>query len=166
MRKNLSIIATIIFALILQLLWVEFLPIFGYAPDLVLITIIYLSLHYGSLSGEIYGFFSGILVDVFDVSIFGLKALVFTIIGYLCGTFSRQLDELEIKTQILLGFSASYIVIIFSYLVSSIFVTKLVKEVSLVVYPVVNIVMAPFMFRLYDWWFEKVEKWSGKGKRI
>jgi len=165
-RKNLSIIATIIFALILQLLWVEFLPIFGYAPDLVLITIIYLSLHYGSLSGEIYGFFSGILVDVFDVSIFGLKALVFTIIGYLCGTFSRQLDELEIKTQILLGFSASYIVIIFSYLVSSIFVTKLVKEVSLVVYPVVNIVMAPFMFRLYDWWFEKVEKWSGKGKRI
>jgi len=165
-RKNLSIIATIIFALVGQLLWVEFLPIFGYAPDLVLITIIYLSLHYGSLSGEIYGFFSGILVDVFDVSIFGLKALVFTIIGYLCGTFSRQLDGLEIKTQILLGFSASYIVIIFSYLVSSIFVTKLVKEVSLVVYPVVNIVMAPFMFRLYDWWFEKVEKWSGKGKRI
>ena len=164
MRKNLSIIATIIFALVGQLLWVEFLPIFGYAPDLVLITIIYLSLHYGSLSGEIYGFFSGILVDVFDVSIFGLKALVFNIIGYLCGTFSRQLDELEIKTQILLGFSASYIVIIFSYLVSSIFVTKLVKEVSLVVYPVVNIVMAPFMFRLYDWWFEKVEKWSGKGK--
>jgi len=163
-RKNLSIIATIIFALVGQLLWVEFLPIFGYAPDLVLITIIYLSLHYGSLSGEIYGFFFGILVDVFDFSIFGLKALVFTIIGYLCGTFSRQLDELEIKTQILLGFSASYIVIIFSYLVSSIFVTKLVKEVSLVVYPVLNIVMAPFMFRLYDWWFEKVEKWSGKGK--
>lgn len=164
MRKNLAIITTIIFAVVLQLLWVEFLPIFGYAPDLILITIIYLSLHYGSLSGEIYGFVSGILVDVLDVSIFGLKALAFTIIGYLCGIFSKQLDELEIKTQVLLSFSASYIVIIFSYLISSIFATKLVKGVSLVVYPVLNIIIAPFMFRLYDWWFEKVEKWSGKEK--
>ncbi|GHU22360.1 rod shape-determining protein MreD [Spirochaetia bacterium] len=61
-------------------------------PDLVLIVIVFSAFYNGSLTGQLTGFFSGILLDLLSASPLGLNALVFVIIGALVGLLHEALS--------------------------------------------------------------------------
>lgn len=63
-----------IFFLILQTTWLTFLPIRKIRPDLVLILTLYLSFSSPPVSGGIFSFFLGYLMDLFSGNSFGLYA--------------------------------------------------------------------------------------------
>lgn len=137
-------------AFLLQILILLYIPIWGSAPELVLLTLLFFSLKHGSLFGEIYGFISGLLLDCFTISVFGLRAFIFTSIGYFVGKFSHKLDEDKIQVQVLVTILA----VVFYYLTNNIFSNLLLgssinidlfKLVFIIIY---NSAVSPGMFLL------------------
>ncbi|GHU02818.1 hypothetical protein FACS1894147_05570 [Spirochaetia bacterium] len=61
------------------------LPIFHTVPDLVLGIVIYSAYVNGSMTGQLAGFFSGLLVDCLSASPMGLHAFTCTLAGSLAG---------------------------------------------------------------------------------
>jgi rod shape-determining protein MreD len=65
------------------------LHVFGGVPDLLLVTLVAVSLLRGSLVGAVSGFFAGLLVDVASLGELGLTALVLTLAGYWIGRYGE-----------------------------------------------------------------------------
>ncbi|MDI6640743.1 MAG: rod shape-determining protein MreD [Elusimicrobiota bacterium] len=145
---NYIIICFLLFSFMLQLFILSYLPIFGLAPELVLLTLLFLSLKYGSLFGEIYGFIAGLLLDCFTIHVFGLRAFIFTIIGYFVGKFSHKLDEEKIQVQVLLTAT----IVSFYYLTNNILPGVLLSgSIQIDIFKLFcailyNSVFAPFLF--------------------
>lgn len=75
-------------AIVLQLAVADRIPFPGGAgPNLVLLTVAALALGTGSMAGSVTGFFAGLALDVAPPAghLVGEDALVFCLIGYLCG---------------------------------------------------------------------------------
>lgn len=74
------------------LLQTTVLPAFalaGVTPNLLLILTVSASYHKGSNQGMVTGFLSGLLLDICYGSVLGVNALMFLLIGYLCGYASK-----------------------------------------------------------------------------
>ncbi len=61
----------------------------GAAPQLLLVTLVAVSLLRGSVAGSVGGFFAGLLVDSGTLGEFGLTALVLTLAGYWIGRYGE-----------------------------------------------------------------------------
>ena len=97
---------------------VYFLPV---VPDLLLLFTVYISIQKGCLQGETVGFFSGLLLDFVSAAPLGLNALLRTIIGFMCGLFHLTIGTSGIFTPIILGISATFTKVFFTYLISFLF---------------------------------------------
>src|SRR5580704_1592452 len=62
----------------------------GTGPDLVLLTVAALALATGPMAGAVLGFCAGLALDVAPPAghLVGQDALVFCLVGYVCGLFS------------------------------------------------------------------------------
>src|SRR5207249_8017281 len=58
-------------------------------PDLLLVTLVGVSLLRGSLFGATGGFFAGLVVDTADLGTLGLTSLLLTIAGYWIGRYGE-----------------------------------------------------------------------------
>lgn len=72
------------------------------SPNLMIIVVSSFGFMRGQKTGMTVGFFSGLLVDLFWGSILGFHMLIFTIIGYLNGSFQRLFYDDDIKLPIIL----------------------------------------------------------------
>ena len=63
--------------------------VLGAFPDLLLVTLVAVSLLRGSLAGAVAGFFAGLLVDAASLGELGLTALVLTLAGYWIGRYGE-----------------------------------------------------------------------------
>lgn len=63
----------------------------GVTANLMVIAVASYGLLLGEKEGILIGFFSGLLCDIFFGPLIGFTALVFSLIGYLCGIFKRIL---------------------------------------------------------------------------
>ena len=85
-----SIIWTIIFsvaAAILQSTLKGMMPVFNVLPDLALCIIVFSAYVNGTMTGQVSGFFSGLLIDFLSASPLGMNSLVRTLIGAFTGIF-------------------------------------------------------------------------------
>ena len=85
-----SIIWTIIFsvaAAILQSTLKGMIPIMNVLPDLALCIVVFSAYVNGTMTGQVSGFFSGLLIDFLSGSPLGMNSLVRTLIGALTGIF-------------------------------------------------------------------------------
>lgn len=149
MKHYFRIFLIIIFGLILQILFYTYLHIFNAGPQILLITLIYFALLYGTVFGETYGFICGLFVDIFSVSLFGTHAFVFTLLGYIYGKLSHKLDESQVIVQLLSILAASYFYILIMFLINIITGTK--KEITITMVtlvPLYNIIISPFLFKI------------------
>jgi len=154
---------TVILAFLAQQLWIQSLPLFGVGPQIMLIAVIYYSLHYGELSGELFGFVCGMFLDVFSISVIGTQAMIFTLAGYICGRLSHRIDEASVSVQVLLSFAFSYFQSLMMYLVSKIFLpASLTDYRNFVITPLYTAIVSAAIFKIIEYWMELVEKWSGK----
>lgn len=63
--------------------------VFGAAPDLLLVTLVAISLLRGSVAGAVGGFFAGLIVDIASLGTLGLTSLVLTLAGFWIGRYGE-----------------------------------------------------------------------------
>ena len=86
----------IVVTLILQVSVANRLPLpGGVQPDLVLLAVVALALVAGSMTGVVTGFLAGLAADIVPPAdhTLGRYALVYCLIGYLCGAASAEMDR-------------------------------------------------------------------------
>lgn len=65
------------------------LHVFGAAPDILLVTLVAVSLLRGSVAGAVGGFFAGLIVDTASLGTLGLTSLVLTLAGFWIGRYGE-----------------------------------------------------------------------------
>jgi rod shape-determining protein MreD len=65
------------------------IDVFGAYPDLLLVTLVAVSLLRGSVAGAVGGFFAGLVVDIASLQALGLTSLVLTIAGFWIGRYGE-----------------------------------------------------------------------------
>jgi rod shape-determining protein MreD len=87
-------------ALVLQLTVVNRLPLPGTGPDLVLLTVVALTLCGGPAAGAVTGFGAGLALDIAPPGsyLLGEYALVFCVVGYLCGRLRGSVNHSALLT--------------------------------------------------------------------
>ncbi|ACY97117.1 MULTISPECIES: rod shape-determining protein MreD [Thermomonospora] len=94
--RNLTAAVVIVVALVLQVSVANRLPLPGaVTPDLVLLSVVALALTCGPLMGVVAGFGAGLAADIVPPAdhTIGRYALVYCVIGYLCGLASDEMDR-------------------------------------------------------------------------
>ncbi len=107
MIRLLKIIILILGSVILQTTLIARVAIFGSKPDLPLALIVSVALFKGSISGEVTGFVSGLLCDIFSGGPLGAQAFSGVVMGYLMGFVRRRFYYDNLITQSICGFIAT-----------------------------------------------------------
>jgi rod shape-determining protein MreD len=81
--------ALLFVAAIVQVSIFSDLHLFGAVPDVLLVSLVSLSLLRGSVVGAVGGFFAGLLVDTATLGMLGLSSLVLTLAGYWIGRYGE-----------------------------------------------------------------------------
>ncbi len=102
MRRLLVACLTVIVAFLLQCTVFKYLSLGGIGPNVLIIATASVGFMRNEKSGLLIGFFSGLLIDIFFGSIIGFYALVYMLIGYMNGTFSRIFYPEDIKLPLAL----------------------------------------------------------------
>src|SRR5215470_3310378 len=103
MRRAILSPVLLVAALVLQLTVVNRLPLPGTGPDLVLLTVVALSLCGGPAAGAVTGFGAGLTLDIAPPGsyLLGEYALVFCVVGYLCGRLRGSVNNSALLTIVL-----------------------------------------------------------------
>jgi rod shape-determining protein MreD len=78
----------------------------------------------GRLEAVVAGFLFGIIWDVFSVDIFGMRMLLFPVIGYAVGLLGRNFDKDQLYTQAFIIFIANLIFLLGQALIYSSFYSE------------------------------------------
>jgi rod shape-determining protein MreD len=81
--------ALLFVAAIVQVSIFSEMHVFGAVPDVLLVSLVALSLLRGSVVGAVGGFFAGLLVDTATLGMLGLSSLVLTLAGYWIGRYGE-----------------------------------------------------------------------------
>jgi rod shape-determining protein MreD len=135
--------------LVLQFGWSQFFTLWGLAPNIILVLVIFSALSDGPFVGQWMGFFWGLAWDAMSVSLFGGHVLVFTIIGYLAGMLSRQWDETKISSQAIIVLICSVLYTALLWVVYQVFSpaqSPMQLNLITVLQPFCNVLIAPILF--------------------
>ncbi|MDR2192179.1 MAG: rod shape-determining protein MreD [Endomicrobium sp.] len=94
---------------LLQFFFGRYLNIGGVFPNFILIAVVYLGLSRGKMGAQTMGFLYGLTWDSFSTDVFGVRAIMFTLIGYFSGALSKNFDKDQIFAQITLVVAANII---------------------------------------------------------
>jgi rod shape-determining protein MreD len=72
------------------LIWLISLSSLNITPDLVLISVVYISVSEGKIFGSITGFIAGLTIDLISGSFLGLMALSYAVAGFVAGGFYSE----------------------------------------------------------------------------
>lgn len=106
MKRKIITLLFIVLAFILQSTLFDKLAFANIKPNLLIIVTSAFGFMRGRREGIAVGLISGLFVDVFWGGLLGFHTLLFTVIGYMNGSFHRLFFEDDIKLPIMLiGFS-------------------------------------------------------------
>lgn len=124
-----------------------FLPV---VPDLLLLCLLFVSFTNGSVSGEIHGFFSGLMLDFLSASPLGLNSLLRTVIGFLTGLLKSTFNADKIFFPAILAAASTLIKAFMLFVLSFLFGSKIavynLSESLLWIELCMNTVLAPVLF--------------------
>lgn len=92
-----------LFAAVLQISFFSELWIFGSSPEVALLVVMAIGLLGGSLTGAVFGFSVGLLLDSLLMSDLGAMALALMAVGYLAGRYREDVGRPTRSAVILLG---------------------------------------------------------------
>ncbi|MEI7484086.1 MAG: rod shape-determining protein MreD [Ignavibacteriota bacterium] len=110
--------AILLFVLIFvqkSLVWFISLSQLNLSPDLVIIALIYIGVREGKISGAVYGFVAGLLLDVLSGSFLGLLALSYTVSAFIAGFFQTENDRFLVRFNFIIAVFAISILSNFIY---------------------------------------------------
>lgn len=91
MKKALTIVYLLLFIILIfifQMFIIDQREIFGVKPNLILISVIVVSIWFGLYTGSIYGFIIGIITDILFGNAMSLFTISYSITGALLGFFN------------------------------------------------------------------------------
>ena len=89
MREAWLVAAMVFVAALLQSAIFSSLMILGGTPDLLLVTLLGISLLRGSVTGALAGFLGGLVLDVANLGTLGVTSLLLTLAGYWTGRYGE-----------------------------------------------------------------------------
>ena len=148
--------------IILQFIVPKYLAIVNFYPNFILIYIVYIGLNRGSIKGELTGFFYGLIWDILSTDIFGIRALTFTISGYISGRFNKKLDKNQVLTQIIVMFLSLVVVQFGTSLIYLIVHTETSYPYFEISYNtwfqfLCNLILAPILFKFMSYIGNKID---------
>jgi rod shape-determining protein MreD len=101
--------AALLAAVLLQTVVASNFRIMGANPDFALIIVVCVALVKGSETGAVFGFLTGAGVAVGLMEPFGLRAIVFVLVGYFAGRYAETADLSAGFTPLFSVFSATFV---------------------------------------------------------
>ncbi len=134
----------------------DVLRIAGVKPDLIFITVVYLSYCFGSFYGEVTGFISGLMHDAVSNSPLGMLTFPKFAIAFVVGLYGRSLFKSNILTTSLLLFAASIVKGFITLFLCYVFNEASASSVLSIILPEAfyNALLAPPLFFIFDKIFE------------
>jgi len=134
----------------------DVLRIAGVKPDLIFITIVYISYSFGSFYGETVGFISGLFQDAASSSPLGLLTFPKVALGFLVGMFGRAVIKNNILTITILLFVASLLKGLITLFLCYVFHQAAAGDILRIILPesFYNALLSPPLFFLFDKIFE------------
>ncbi|MDR1784686.1 MAG: rod shape-determining protein MreD [Endomicrobium sp.] len=154
MKKIIYYMLLYIFLSIIQFVFGKYLSVFGIFPNFILIVVAYLGVSKKIINAQVMGFLFGLTWDAFSTDIFGTRALMFTVIGYLIGKFCRDFDMNKILVQFLVILLANIVywlgfgLIHFTILGNESYMTSFIDGVCCVKV-IVTVLIAPIVFHVF-----------------
>jgi len=131
-------------------------------PDIAMIILVVSALHYGSIPGEISGFFVGLSIDAISLAPFGFHAFTFVLIGYLSGKVRSSSSPNPILVPAAVTALATLVKYVSAVLLSFFFELDLglMRYFSLrtVWELLANIVLAPLVFFVVSLIYESIDR--------
>jgi rod shape-determining protein MreD len=95
----------LVILIIIQKTFVWFISLsqLNIAPDFVIIALIYIGVREGKISGAVYGFVAGMLLDILSGSFLGLLALSYTIAAFTAGFFQTENERFLYKFNFIIA---------------------------------------------------------------
>ena len=156
-----NVIITVIIYLILivvQFVIPKYMPfnIWMVYPNFILMFVVYTALNKGIMKGQTIGFIYGLTWDILSTDIFGVRALSFTIAGYLAGSFNKKLNKNQPLTQIIvmaIGLIVTQLILNVTYIVmpasEKIFVQNFELSYMIIFNILINLILTPLIFRMF-----------------
>ena len=135
----------------------DVIRIAGVKPDLIFISVIYLSYSFGSFYGEVVGFISGLLHDAVSRSYLGILTFPKVALAFIVGMLGRGIFKSNILTISLLLFIASILKGFLTLFLCYVFHEAEASSVLSIILPEAfyNALLAPPLFFVFDKIFER-----------
>lgn len=102
MKRFLASFLLIILCFLLQTTVFQWMAFGGIVPNLMIVLTASFGFMRGEKTGLLFGFFCGLLVDIFFANVLGLNAMIYMYIGYANGKFNKVFFPDEIKLPMIL----------------------------------------------------------------
>ncbi len=107
MHRRLIFFVVLVLALLVQLTVAPEISIGTVRPDVLLVVAVCWALFEGPGQGALFGFWGGLLEDVFSTAVLGVGAFAKTIIGYFSGELRQRIVSKSVAWPMVIVFFAS-----------------------------------------------------------
>lgn len=143
MKRFTVSVLLIIMCFLLQTTVFQWIDFGGIVPNLMIILTASFGFMRGERTGLLFGFFCGLLVDIFFANVLGLNAMIYMYIGYTNGKFNRVFYPEDIKLPLFLILLSD-----FSYGFIYYFVLFLMRGRFQIVYYFIHIILPEMVYTI------------------
>jgi len=166
MLRALSGIILFSVSLVVQLFWFDNINLFGVKPNIILISVVVISLYNGIYAGTIYSFISGVIMDLIFGSSTGMFTISYTAIGMTLGYMSNKyIRDNYISVILLTSLSVAifeFIQYVQSMMINAVYIGFLFFVKQLLLSIILNIVLVFLICFVFNKIFEIKGKKSEK----
>ncbi len=101
LRKFVEVIL-IVFCFIFQTSFFQHFKIAGVSPNLLVVLVSSIGFMRGKKEGMFVGFVSGFLIDLFFSPVIGFYTMIYTLVGFLNGFFTKEFMPEDVKLPVIL----------------------------------------------------------------
>lgn len=130
------------------------MPLNNIIPDLLVIIVVGCGYMFGSNQGMIYGFISGLIIDLSTQTTLGFAAFLYVLIGFFAGLFRKFYKRSDCITPLAIIAFSEFIYLTLYYLVN--FFTKGDADYSVVLSGIIlpritlTVLIAVFLYKLFQ----------------
>ncbi len=121
MKTKIIIFLLMLFSLLVKTTLVRTLTLFPVFPDISLIALVFIAVKYGSTTGQVAGFATGLLEDFISLAPLGFNSLIRMITGQITGLFQGRVNPDPVLFPILSVIAGTLLKRILSFVVTALF---------------------------------------------
>ncbi len=104
MHKRLAYLVLLVVTILLQVALAQEVNVGGVKPDFILVVTVCLALYEGPTRGAVFGFWGGLMEDVFTTGFMGVSALTKTLAGFFAGELQNRITSTSVFLPMIIVF--------------------------------------------------------------